>query len=506
MDLLIKHFIDSLNYNTDLCFNPNSEHLLICENDCLIIKSKKDNENTFMHGYTKHLNGWHNIKVLYNMKDINIEADVLLRNKFRNDEIKHMKIVISPTNPSTDLKTISEFCNYLKNYHINEEELNIVNEINRKNEEQRQKLIKETEEQKQKLIKEAEEQLEWLKGVQVDIEEFSRINSKFDNDDKLKLELSKVFTNYIEKYVKRELLEPIYHVGLYNYLLRDNTVYKTIINPKNKDNKFNIYCPDNRMIYKLSEIDKMLEFMQNKLLTPSKNCTRLFTYIQIFNASFKYYAKCFNSLYEEEFKNIKELNLNDAILKYIEIMNIDDSMEIQNMFIYYLIENDKFGDDYNKGYIYCREQFIEIYKKIKNEHTYNSFISNLVVDREMNKVKYSINDVDLMTGIEFENFVGELFSKMGYRTTVTQASGDQGIDVIIVKGGKKYGIQAKCYSNTVSNSAIQEVVAGITFYKCDKAIVVTNNYFTKSAIDLANANNVILWNRDMLKMKIEELF
>ena len=111
-----------------------------------------------------------------------------------------------------------------------------------------------------------------------------------------------------------------------------------------------------------------------------------------------------------------------------------------------------------------------------------------------------------MAGIEFEVFVAELFKKMGYKASVTKASGDQGIDVVAEKNGVRYGIQAKCYSSNVSNSAVQEVVAGISFYKCDRAIVVTNNYFTSSAIDLAKANSVVLWNREMLKQKIVDLF
>ena len=67
-------------------------------------------------------------------------------------------------------------------------------------------------------------------------------------------------------------------------------------------------------------------------------------------------------------------------------------------------------------------------------------------------------------------------------------------------------IQAKCYSSAVTNKAIQEVVAGLSHYKLDKGIVVTNNYFTDSARELAMSNNIILWDRTMLKEKIAELF
>ncbi|HNQ62188.1 MAG TPA: restriction endonuclease, partial [Bacteroidia bacterium] len=35
-------------------------------------------------------------------------------------------------------------------------------------------------------------------------------------------------------------------------------------------------------------------------------------------------------------------------------------------------------------------------------------------------------------------------------------------------------------------------------YSASKAIVVTNNYFTKGAIDLARSNNVILIDKDKL--------
>ena len=80
------------------------------------------------------------------------------------------------------------------------------------------------------------------------------------------------------------------------------------------------------------------------------------------------------------------------------------------------------------------------------------------------------------------------------------------LDIIANKNGIRIGIQAKCYTNTVGNSAVQEATAGKGFYSCDKVMVITNNYFTSSATELAQANNVVLWDRDFLKMKISEIF
>ena len=65
-----------------------------------------------------------------------------------------------------------------------------------------------------------------------------------------------------------------------------------------------------------------------------------------------------------------------------------------------------------------------------------------------------------VTGFEFEVLIANLFYSMKFTTQLTKASGDQGIDVIAEKNGIKYGIQAKCYSGSVGNSAIQEAVAG----------------------------------------------
>ncbi|TCJ01249.1 restriction endonuclease [Cytobacillus praedii] len=68
-----------------------------------------------------------------------------------------------------------------------------------------------------------------------------------------------------------------------------------------------------------------------------------------------------------------------------------------------------------------------------------------------------------MNGHEFELFTADLFRKMGYTVKLTKQTGDQGIDVIAVKNRTSLGVQGKCYSNSVSNKAIQEVAAGIKY-------------------------------------------
>lgn len=116
----------------------------------------------------------------------------------------------------------------------------------------------------------------------------------------------------------------------------------------------------------------------------------------------------------------------------------------------------------------------------------------------------TIDDIDLMSGYEFEGYICLLFQKMGYDAEVTKLSGDQGVDVIAISRTGRIGIQAKRYTKPISNKAVQEIVAGLKLYKLNLGIVVTNNTFTPSAYELAKANNIELWNRETLMGKIIE--
>lgn len=119
----------------------------------------------------------------------------------------------------------------------------------------------------------------------------------------------------------------------------------------------------------------------------------------------------------------------------------------------------------------------------------------------INSRSYDINkNFDFMDGYEFERFCAELLIKNGfYGVEVTQGSADRGIDVLAKKDGNNYAIQCKCYSKNVGNKAVQEAYSGKGIYRADVAVVMTNRYFTKQAIEDANSLGVQLWDRDKMK-------
>lgn len=132
----------------------------------------------------------------------------------------------------------------------------------------------------------------------------------------------------------------------------------------------------------------------------------------------------------------------------------------------------------------------------------NAF-SSALMSEESSTV--TVDDVDVMTGLDFENLVARLFERSGYSVQVTPPTGDQGVDVIAERKGLRLGIQAKCYAGKVPNSAVQQIVAGLAHYGLQRGLVVTNGDFTPSAIELAESNNVTLWDREVLKRKLSEL-
>lgn len=109
-------------------------------------------------------------------------------------------------------------------------------------------------------------------------------------------------------------------------------------------------------------------------------------------------------------------------------------------------------------------------------------------------------DFDAMDGHQFEHFCAKALRANGFRNVkVTQGSGDHGIDVLASKDGNTYAIQCKCYSNNVGNKAVQEAYSGKGIYRADVAVVMTNRYFTKQAIEDARSLGVWLWDRNKLK-------
>lgn len=135
-------------------------------------------------------------------------------------------------------------------------------------------------------------------------------------------------------------------------------------------------------------------------------------------------------------------------------------------------------------------------------------VNDAIDEYEINKIESNAHlsiDVDSLDPIQFEHFCADILRNSGWDARVTQASGDQGVDVIATRDNVKAVLQCKKYSQPVGNAAVQEIIAGKQFEQADIAAVVSNNSYTQSAKQLANAAGVHLLHYDELEQFAEKV-
>lgn len=196
--------------------------------------------------------------------------------------------------------------------------------------------------------------------------------------------------------------------------------------------------------------------------------------------------------------NIEEDFFEDVILKDVIEYVIREDLDIVSAS--FLMRRFKLG--YNRA-VRCID-WLEKYKIISKQDGQNPR-RVIVKDFEQiekiikNKNIVTVHSIEEMTGIEFENYSADILKANGFENVqVTQMSKDYGVDIIAYKDEIKYAIQCKKYSSPVGIQSVQEVLGSKTMNDCHVAVVLTNNTFTTSAKELAEKNNVLLWDGNKL--------
>ena len=113
--------------------------------------------------------------------------------------------------------------------------------------------------------------------------------------------------------------------------------------------------------------------------------------------------------------------------------------------------------------------------------------------------------VDEMEGHDFEYYCADLLKENGFlEVEVTSGSRDYGVDILAEKDGVTYAIQCKCYSSPIGVTAVQEAYAGRDYYERMVGVVLTNQYFTAPAVEVAKKLKIMLWDRGYLESMMEE--
>jgi restriction system protein len=132
-------------------------------------------------------------------------------------------------------------------------------------------------------------------------------------------------------------------------------------------------------------------------------------------------------------------------------------------------------------------------------------LSDRARDREREETLRAsgFDQIDMMTGIEFEEYFAAVLRGLGYEVTTTKTTGDFGVDLVAARDGTRTAVQCKRKTGgAVGAAAVQQVVAGARMHECSATMVVTNNLFTRAAQQLAVVHDCELVDRRRLRQLV----
>lgn len=115
--------------------------------------------------------------------------------------------------------------------------------------------------------------------------------------------------------------------------------------------------------------------------------------------------------------------------------------------------------------------------------------------------KIKLNDINQMSGFEFEEFVASrILPNLNYSNIeITSKTFDYGVDIVATSSlGKKTAFQCKRTKKMVGFRAIQEIYTAKTLFNCSEAIVITNSTFSRNANTIGPRLQVTLWDKHNL--------
>ena len=112
----------------------------------------------------------------------------------------------------------------------------------------------------------------------------------------------------------------------------------------------------------------------------------------------------------------------------------------------------------------------------------------------------NIDELRALEPTQFEDEIARMFTRLGYDVTQTSYSNDYGRDVIMLKDGKKYLVECKCYAvgGSSGRPVLQKLHSAMVTDGADGGFFVTTGGFSDPAREFAKANKIELIGPDAL--------
>lgn len=135
------------------------------------------------------------------------------------------------------------------------------------------------------------------------------------------------------------------------------------------------------------------------------------------------------------------------------------------------------------------EGALKFYFSVKPFHEVSGFIIDQLSSHSL------FQDIPA-NGVDFEYWCAQHLERQGWNAIVTKSTGDQGVDIEVLRDGFRVVVQCKRYSKPIGNKAVQEVFTGRQHRSANAAAIIGTGGFTRSAIELASSTGVELFNAE----------
>ncbi|MEM7333295.1 MAG: restriction endonuclease [Chloroflexota bacterium] len=114
-------------------------------------------------------------------------------------------------------------------------------------------------------------------------------------------------------------------------------------------------------------------------------------------------------------------------------------------------------------------------------------------DELVSKPKMTVEQLYALSPAEFEEYVGQIFQKRGYKVQLRGRSGDMGVDIEVRRNtGKKAVVQCKRYKHTVGPETIRELYGTLIHERASHAFLVTTAEISDAAQQWAKGKPMTL--------------
>ena len=145
------------------------------------------------------------------------------------------------------------------------------------------------------------------------------------------------------------------------------------------------------------------------------------------------------------------------------------------------------------------EEEIELYRMMLEEDARMQKEAEKLRQRKLHDFWMSLS------GTEFERELATLYRQLGYDVQFTPTSGDEGVDLILRKDGKKTVVQCKSHKYPVGPATARELYGSLMHFEADSAILACTGGFTsgvhafvrEKAIELISASELVMLTNEL---------